>query len=158
MSNAELPVDFEAEAKPDLAQHAVLLIAVCLIALVGNTVATDATVMQGLVGLAILYVIAILGLVLTHIVPVGLPSVAWISLVGIVVTLPWTPGSAWLLEKVSHVNFLTLATPCLAYAGIAIARREIEIARSSGWKLFIVAVLVMTGTYVGSAIVADLFL
>ena len=135
-----------------------LLIAVSLIALVGNTVATDATVMQGLVGLAVLYVIAMVGLVLTHVVPVGLPSVAWISLVGILVTLPWTPGSAWVLDKVSHVNFLTLATPCLAYAGIAITRREISIARSSGWKLFIVAVFVMTGTYLGSAIIADLFL
>lgn len=158
MSNAELPVDYEAEIKPNLAQHAVLLIVVCLITLVGNAVATDATLMQGLVGLAILYAIAIVGLVLTYVVPVGLPSVAWISLVGIVATLPWTPGSAWLLDKASHVNFLTLATPCLAYAGIAITRREIGIAKASGWKLFIVAVLVMTGTYIGSAIVADLFL
>ncbi|WP_292896958.1 MULTISPECIES: hypothetical protein [unclassified Nitratireductor] len=158
MSTAELPVDYEANTKPDLGQHAVLLAAVSLIALVGNTVATDATVIQGLVGLAVLYVIAMVGLVLTHVVPINLPSVAWISLVGILATLPWTPGSAWVLDKVSHVNFLTLATPCLAYAGIAITRREISIAKSSGWKLFIVAVFVMTGTYVGSAIIADLFL
>ncbi|RMC37977.1 hypothetical protein [Paracoccus alkanivorans] len=158
MSNADIPVDHEAETRPDLFQHALLLIAVCVIALAGNTVATDATVMQGLVGLIILYLIAMAGLVLTRLVPINLPSVAWISLIGIVVTLPWTPGSGWLLERVAHVNFLTLATPCLAYAGIAIARREIEIARASGWKIFIVAVLVMTGTYVGSAFVAELFL
>ena len=113
MSTAELPVDYEANTKPDLGQHAVLLAAVSLIALVGNTVATDATVIQGLVGLAVLYVIAMVGLVLTHVVPINLPSVAWISLVGILATLPWTPGSAWVLDKVSHVNFLTLATPCL---------------------------------------------
>ncbi len=158
MSTAELPVDYEAEAKPDLAEHAVLLLVVSLVALVGNTVATDATVLQGLAGLAVLYVIAMVGLVLTYVVPLKLPSVAWISLVGILVTLPWTPGSACVLDKVSHVNFLTLATPCLAYAGIAITNREISIAKSSGWKIFIVAVFVMTGTYVGSAIIADLFL
>lgn len=158
MNNSDVPVDHEAEAKPDLIQHAVLLIVVCLIALVGNTVATDNTLIQGAIGLLVLWLIAMIGLLLTHLVPVGLPSVAWISLVGIVATLPWTPGSAWILEKVAHVNFLTLATPCLAYAGIAIARREIEIAKSSGWKIFIVAVLVMSGTYIGSALVADLFL
>lgn len=158
MSNADIPFDPETETRPDLFQQTLLLIAVCVIALVGNTVATEATVMQGLVGLVILYLIAMAGLVLTHLVPVNLPSVAWISLVGIVATLPWTPGSGWLLERVAHVNFLTLATPCLAYAGIAIARREIEIAKTSGWKIFIVAVLVMTGTYVGSAFVAELFL
>lgn len=156
MSNADIPLD--PETQTDLFQQALLLIAVCVIALVGNTVATDATVMQGAVGLVILYLIAMVGLFLTHLVPVSLPSVAWISLIGILVTLPWTPGSGWLLERVAHVNFLTLATPCLAYAGIAIAQREIEIAKASGWKIFIIAVLVMTGTYVGSAFVAELFL
>lgn len=158
MSDTDIPVDHEAETKPDLMQHAVLLAVVCVIALIGNSVATDNTLLQGAGGLIILWLIAMIGLGLTHLIPIGLPSVAWISLVGIVATLPWTPGSAWVLDKVSHVNFLTLATPCLAYAGIAIARREIEIAKTSGWKIFIVAVLVMTGTYVGSAIVADLFL
>ncbi len=144
--------------KIDLASHAMVLVVVCVVVLFGNTVATDNTLPQGLVGLIVLYVLCMIGLVLTKAVPGGLPSVAWISLVGILATLPWTPGSAWVVEKVSHVNFLTLATPCLAYAGIAIARREIEIAKTSGWKIFIVAVLVMTGTYVGSAFVAELFL
>ena len=150
-----LPTD---EPKLGLADHAAALVVVCLIALVGNTVATENTVPQGLLGLILLWLICMIGLLLTRIVPLRLPSVAWISLVGIIATLPWTPGSAWLLEAVGHVNFLTLATPCLAYAGIAIARREIEIAKSSGWKIAVVAVLVMTGTYIGSAIVAQMFL
>lgn len=146
------------EPKLGLAEHAAALVVVSVIALVGNTVATDNTVPQGLLGLIVLLVICMIGLLLTEFVPFRLPSVAWISLVGIVATLPWTPGSAWILDTVSHVNFLTLATPCLAYAGIAIARREIEIAKTSGWKIAVVAVLVMTGTYVGSALVAQAFL
>ena len=158
MAHSDLPVDHEADPQLNLAQHAAVLVIICLIALVGNTIGTDNSFTEGFIGLVVLYLIVIVGLVLTQIVPFGLPSVAWISLVGIVATMPWTPGSEWVLDKVGHVNFLTLATPCLAYAGIAIARQEIEIARKSGWKLFIVAVLVMTGTYVGSAFVADLFL
>ncbi|BAQ67783.1 hypothetical protein NHU_00614 [Rhodovulum sulfidophilum] len=146
------------EAKLGLGAHAAALAVVCVIALVGNTVATENTVPQGLVGLIILWVICMIGMLLTNFVPFKLPSVAWISAVGILVTMPWTPGSAWILDKVSHVNFLTLATPCLAYAGIAITKREIEIAKTSGWKIAVVAVLVMTGTYVGSAIVAQAFL
>lgn len=158
MTTTDIPVDHEAEPKPNLGQHALILLAVCFIGLIGNTVATENTLTEGAAGLAVLYVICLIGLVLTNYVPFKLPSVAWISLVGIIVTLPWVPGSAWVVDKVSHVNFLTLATPCLAYAGIAITGREIEIAKTSGWKIFIVAVLVMTGTYLGSAIVADLFL
>ncbi|APX24766.1 MAG: hypothetical protein CML50_16940 [Rhodobacteraceae bacterium] len=146
------------ELKLGLGAHAAALAVVCVIALVGNTVATENTVPQGLVGLIILWVMCMIGMLLTRFVPFKLPSVAWISAVGILATMPWTPGSAWVLDKVSHVNFLTLATPCLAYAGIAIAKREIEIAKASGWKIAVVAVLVMTGTYVGSAIVAQAFL
>ena len=151
-------LDLTEEPKLGLGAHAAALAVVCVIALVGNTVATENTVPQGLVGLIILWGMCMIGIALTKVVPLKLPSVAWISLVGILATMPWTPGSAWILDKVSHVNFLTLATPCLAYAGIAIARREIEIAKTSGWKIAVVAVLVMTGTYVGSAIVAQAFL
>ncbi|MFS4437429.1 hypothetical protein ACMA5I_04355 [Paracoccaceae bacterium GXU_MW_L88] len=158
MSQQDIPVDHEADPQLTIAEHGVALVVICLIGLVGNTVATDNTFMQGFVGMIILWLISMLGLILTQAAPFRLPSVAWISLIGIIATMPWTPGSAWILDKVSHVNFLTLATPCLAYAGIAIARREIEIAKSSGWKLFIVAVFVMSGTYIGSAFVADLFL
>lgn len=151
-------IDLTEEPKLGLVAHAAALAVVCVIALVGNTVATENTVPQGLVGLIILWVMCMIGMLLTKFVPFKLPSVAWISAVGILTTMPWTPGSAWILDKVSHVNFLTLATPCLAYAGIAIAKREIEIAKTSGWKIAVVAVLVMTGTYVGSAIVAQAFL
>lgn len=146
------------EPKLGLAEHAMALIVISVIALVGNTVATDNTVPEGLLGLIVLYVISLTGVGIAKAVPFELPSVAWISLVAIIVTTPWFPGNSWILAQVAHVNFLTLATPCLAYAGIAIAQREIDIAKSSGWKMFIIAVLVMAGTYIGSAFVAQLFL
>ena len=158
MNTTQTEMDPTAERKLSLSAHAMVLIIICVIALVGNTVATDIPIADGFVGLIVLYVISMVGLILTEVVPIKLPSVAWISLIGILVTLPWTPGSEWIVAQAKNVNFLTLATPCLAYAGIAIARQEIEIAKASGWKIFIVAVLVMTGTYVGSAFIADLFL
>ncbi len=151
-------MDPTAERKLSLSAHALVLVIICFINLFGNTVATDIPIADGFVGLIVLYVITMAGLILTEVVPIKIPSVAWISLVGIIVTLPWTPGSEWVVEQAKNVNFLTLATPCLAYAGIAIARQEIELAKTSGWKIFIVAVLVMTGTYVGSAFIAELFL
>ncbi|MCQ0091600.1 hypothetical protein [Roseovarius sp. M141] len=158
MNTSETELDLIAERKLSLSAHALVLVIICAIGLVGNTVATDIPIADGFVGLIVLYVISMVGLVLTEVVPVKLPSVAWISLIGIVVTLPWTPGSEWVIAQAKNVNFLTLATPCLAYAGIAIAKQEIDIAKTSGWKIFIVAVLVMTGTYIGSAFIADLFL
>ncbi|MDJ0931517.1 hypothetical protein [Breoghania sp.] len=155
LSFEELPTE---EVKLGIAEHVMVLAVISVITFFGNAVATNATVPQGLIGLALLYVLCMVGVVITRFAPIKLPSVAWISLVAIIVTTPWFPGNDWILAQVKHINFLTLATPCLTDAGIAIAQREIDIAKSSGWKMFVIAVLVMAGTYVGSAVVAQIFL
>ncbi len=142
----------------DLGYHAIVLAIVSLLVWVGQTVGPAKPLVPGLIGLFVLYLMTMAGLLITKYAPVRLPSVAWISLVGIVLTLPWTPGSEWLVAQVANADFLALATPCLAYAGLAIAKREMEVARTSGWKIAVIAILVMTGTYVGSAIIAEIFL
>ena len=146
------------ERRLDLTQHALVLTVVCAVVLIGNTVGPGKGFLAGLVGLVILYLIVMAGLVVTRYAPIRLPSVAWISLLGIVLTLPFVPFSAWVVARVEEVDFLALATPCLAYAGIAIARQEIDVAKRSGWKILVIAVLVITGTYLGSALIADLML
>ena len=142
----------------DLTDHAVTLVIVCLVGLVMNTVGPAIPLADGFVGMVVIYLITMAGLLLTRFAPFYLPSVAWISLVGILATLPWTPGSEWIVEQAKSVNFLALATPALAYAGFAIAKKEIEVAKHSGWKLALVACLVFLGTYAGSVLVAELIL
>ena len=63
-----------------------------------------------------------------------------------------------MLDAVSRLNFLALATPALAYGGLALTQTEFRIARTSGWKIVIVAICVMFGTYIGSVVIADLTL
>ncbi|MBL4842337.1 putative membrane protein [Thalassospira sp. MBR-102] len=142
----------------DLTDHAVTLVIVCLVGLVMNTVGPAIPLADGFVGMVVIYLITMVGLLLTRFAPFYLPSVAWISLVGILATLPWTPGSEWIVAQAKSVNFLALATPALAYAGFAIAKKEIEVAKHSGWKLALVACLVFLGTYAGSVLVAELIL
>ena len=142
----------------DLTDHAVTLVIVCLVGLVMNTVGPAIPLADGFVGMVVIYLITMVGLLLTRFAPFYLPSVAWISLVGIVATLPWTPGSEWIVAQAKSVDFLALATPALAYAGFAIAKKEIEVAKHSGWKLALVACLVFLGTYAGSVLVAELIL
>ena len=142
----------------DLTDHAVTLVIVCLVGLVMNTVGPAIPLADGFVGMVVIYLITMVGLLLTRFAPFYLPSVAWISLVGILATLPWPPGSEWIVEQAKSVNFLALATPALAYAGFAIAKKEIEVAKHSGWKLALVACLVFLGTYAGSVLVAELIL
>jgi hypothetical protein len=142
----------------DLADHAVVLIVVLAIALVGNFLGPDLPLLGAVPGMLLLYAIVMVGLVITKYAPFYLPSVAWISFVGIVVTLPFVPGSGWIGGWVEEVDFLALATPVLAYAGLAITRSEMVTFRASGWKLVIVAFLVFTGTYLASAAIAQVTL
>ncbi|GGB45615.1 hypothetical protein P7L78_21015 [Tistrella bauzanensis] len=146
------------ERKLNLVDHALVLIVICAIDLVVNAVNHQVGFLHNLTGMVVLYAICMAGLVLTRIMPFYLPSVAWISLVGMAVTLPFVPGSDWVVAQVTAIDFLALTTPTLAYAGFAIAREEIATAKTSGWKLAVVAVMVFFGTYLGSVLIAELML
>ena len=80
------------------------------------------------------------------------------SPIAILTTMPWIPGSEWLVARLENVDFLALATPVLAYAGLAITRNEVSTFRQSGWKIVVVALFVFIGTYVGSAAIAQIVL
>lgn len=134
------------------------LAVVTLISIPLQLIATDLTLGGVLAGLTALYVLCVLGLLITKYSPFYLPSVAWISLVGIVVTLPFMPWFEWFTGLVTEIDFLALAVPPLAYAGLAISKLELDVMRRSGWKILIVAILVFIGTYVGSAAIAEFML
>lgn len=141
----------------NLGQTAIVVAIVCAVGWISNTV-NGAPLMQALPGIVLLYVMSMIGLGIARIMPFYLPSIAWVSLVSIIATVPWFPGSAWMVSQLSHVNFLAIVTPVLAYAGLALASREFTMFRKTGWKLIITALLVFTGTFLGSAIIAQIFL
>jgi hypothetical protein len=134
------------------------LAVVCLINLPLQIIVTDLSLGAIAAGMLALYVVCLVGVVLTKFVPFYLPSVAWISLVGIAATLPFLPWGPWFTGVVDGIDFLAMAVPALAYAGLAVSKLELEVMRRSGLKLLLVAVLVFIGTYVGSAAIADLML
>lgn len=147
------------EERPErhLGQTAVVMAVVCVVGWVSNTI-NGGSLMIALPGMVILYAMTMLGLVITRFAPFYLPGVAWVSLVSIVVTLPWFPGNAWIVEQLQSVSFLAIVTPVLAYAGLALSPREFSMFRRAGWKLVIVSLLVFTGTFIGSAVIAQALL
>jgi hypothetical protein len=147
------------ELRPEqqLGKTALLLAVVCVAAWFSNMI-NGAPLLQALPGMILLYAMVMLGLVIGRFVPFYLPSVAWVSLVSIAMTLPFFPGNAWIVGQLAHVNFLAVVTPVLAYAGLALTGREFTIFRQTGWKLVIVSLLVFTGTFVASAFIAHLII
>ena len=91
---------------------------------IGRDLGSSTTALQWITGA---YSLTFGGLLLTKYVPLRLPSVAWISLVAILFTLPMLPWSGTILPLVSGIDFLALAVPPLAYAGFAISRMELDV-------------------------------
>ena len=98
------------------------------------------------------------GVLIAHVMPwKGLPSVAYIVTLGCIVTIPGFPGAEQLTAWVSKVSFIGLCTPILAYAGLAVGK-DIGALRTQGWRIVLVGLFVFIGTFMGSAVIAELVL
>ncbi|MBQ1422846.1 MAG: hypothetical protein IIY96_00230 [Lachnospiraceae bacterium] len=137
----------------------------CTIVIFGNTVNTltdknpDAWLspLANIPGVLILLIISLIGLILAELVPAVHVSI-WITLIGVLLAMPYnTITGPFVAEQVGKIGLLPLATPILAYAGVSIGKDWVEF-KKIGWRGIIVAFLVMVGTYVGSAIIAQIIL
>ncbi|MCM3756159.1 MULTISPECIES: hypothetical protein [Sporosarcina] len=141
----------------NIQEWVLLLVIVGVSGLIGNWIGYDIFPLSALPGMAILIGICLAGFILKEIIPLNFPSIAYISIIGVVVSMPWFPGSDKVVEWTTQVQLLALTTPILAYAGIAIGRSWSDFVKL-GWRTLIVASLVMIGTFLGSAVIAEIIL
>ena len=105
----------------------------------------------------IISIITIVGMSLERIIPFEIQSIIYISLIGIIIAIPGVPTSNFVIHYVSQINLATICTAFLAYVGIAIGNDWGEF-KKIGWKGVIIAMIVISGTYLGSAVIAHLTL
>lgn len=126
-------------------------------ALLGNWAGYDIMPLGAIPGMIVLIAICLAGFILNKAIPIEFPSVAYIAIIGVLVSMPWMPGSDAIVSWTGEVQLLALATPILAYAGIAIGRSWTDFMQL-GWKALVVASLVLLGTFIGSALIAEVIL
>ncbi|MBN8208775.1 hypothetical protein JI666_08450 [Bacillus sp. NTK071] len=141
----------------NIQEWTLLLLIFGVIAAVGNWVGYSVFPVSALPGMVVLIIICLVGLILQHVLPVNIPSVAYIGIIGIIVSMPVMPGSEYVVKWTQDINILALATPILAYAGIAIGRSWTDFVKL-GWRSIVVAMFVMVGTFLGSALIAEMVL
>lgn len=127
------------------------------ITLIGNMVGYQIYSPGAVPGMLVLIAIALLGMIMEEYIPVNIPAVGYIALIGIIVSVPWFPGSEIIVEWTSQIELLAITTPILAYAGISIGRNWADFTKM-GWKAIVVATLVFIGTFIGSALIAEVIL
>ena len=79
------------------------------------------------------------------------PILGWVSMVSLVACIIFPQ----VIEAVNSIDFLSITTPILTYAGISVADRLKDL-RKVSWKIVIVGIFVFLGTYLGSAILAQI--
>lgn len=127
------------------------------LAVIGNFIGFKINPIAAIPGALILLALVIVGYVLSQLSPVKLPSIAYISALAIVASIPGVPGAEYVIEHVGKVEFLALCTPILAYAGISIGK-DLNSFKEQGGKIVIAALLTFIGTYIGSAFIAEVVL
>ena len=141
---------------------AVLLLSVALVLFTQqmklwvNPASTPITALT-LGGIATLWLFSLLGLVIGDLMTLSrlpvvrdFPVLGWVSLVSLAGCLAWDG----FVDAIGAVDFLSLTTPILAFAGVSVADRLVDLSKTS-WKVAITAVFVFIGTYVGSALLAQ---
>ncbi len=143
--------------KMNLKNSLIVLLITAGVTLIGNFVGKGTSPIEALPGVLILVAIAFTGIALGEVIPLKLPNIAYIMTIGTILTVPGFPGATVIGNYVAKVDFLALCTPILAYAGIYTGK-SVDTLKKTGWRIFVLAVVVMFGTFVGSAVIAHLVL
>lgn len=138
-------------------EWSVLFVIVGLGIAFANFVGFRVAFLESLPGILILLGISLVAVVIHKLVPLRLPIVAYCSLLGLLIACPISLVSGYVIESVNKINFTAPLTMVGAFAGISISD-QLRTFVKQGWKMIIIGVLVMTGTFLGSAFVAQIVL
>ncbi len=140
-----------------LKKSLIVLLITAAITLVGNLVRPHISPIEALPGALILVAVAFIGVVLAKVVPIKLPAVAYVVTLAVLISVPGFPGSETIVAMTKKVDFLALTTPILAYAGIYTGK-NLDTLKKTGWRIIILSLFIITGTYLFSAIIAQIVL
>ncbi|GKV57335.1 hypothetical protein NCCP2222_32820 [Sporosarcina sp. NCCP-2222] len=136
-------------------EKAKILSLIGLIAIIGNWVGYKINPIEALPGMIMIVLATVIGLALATYLPVKIPAVVWISFIALIATTPIFPGNGWIVEQTGKINFMAIATPILAYAGLSLGK-DIEDFKKLGWRIVIISLVVYTGTFLFASVFAEI--
>jgi len=132
-----------------------LLLMVSVIIILTNVIGYKMPVKDSIIGVLLLSAISLIGLTISKFMSrfVKLPSMMYVSLLA----CPVSPVKDIVVETTTPVAFLAPATALGAFAGISLGK-DLKDFTKMGWKLVLITLFVITGTFIFSALVADIVL
>lgn len=140
-------------------EYTLVMLITAAIVVIGNWISSKFTVtlIESIPGILILLGIALAGTTLAKVMPGNIPGIIYITVIGILLAVEGSPTAEYVNAAVGKIGLLPLATPILAYAGVNIGKDWAEF-KKIGWRGILVALCVMVGTFVGSAVIAHIIL
>lgn len=136
-----------------------LLLMVSVVIILTNVIGYKMPVKDSIIGVLLLSAISLVGLTISKFMSrfVKLPSMMYVSLLGLLLACPVSPVKDIVVGTTTPVAFLAPATALGAFAGISLGKDLKDFAKM-GWKLVLITLFVITGTFIFSALVADIVL
>ncbi|WP_295235837.1 hypothetical protein [Veillonella sp.] len=139
-------------------QFLVVVIIAAVITAVGNVLDGKHALGPSMIGCFVLAAIAFTGAVISYIPGFKkLPMVFWVSILGVILSIPGVPGSEWITKQAAEVTFLATTTPVLAYAGLSLGK-DLGAFKQLSWRIIPVALAVAAGTFICAVLVAQIVL
>ena len=138
------------KAIPFLAVAAVLV-------LIANYVGYHNNIISSIPGILIILFTVLCGIVISKILPINIPAIAFMIIVGCILSYPGFPWGKYIIPYVQKISFLSLTTPILVYIGISFGK-DFENFKRTGWRFIIVSLFVFAGAYLGAATVSQIVL
>lgn len=141
-------------SKKTVMEWILILLIFSVMSAIGNWIGFRYPFGESLIGMFILCIMTLMGLIMEEYISYDIPAIIYISLIGLILALPWCPIAQPIIYYTSKVDLVSLTTILLAYAGIAMGKDLGEF-KKVGLRGILVTFFVILGTYLGSALIAQ---
>ncbi|EHR8836242.1 hypothetical protein WAC87_000762 [Shigella flexneri] len=135
-----------------------IIIPALILVLVAQWVGKGMSPVAALPGTLMMLVIILVSLQIKAWMPrLPLPAFAWATLLGLLLSMPWSPVSGVFMQYTNKIDFLATTTPLLAIAGLSVGN-SLDKLKNLSWRIVVISLLVFTTAFFGAAIVAEFIL
>lgn len=109
--------------------------------------------------LAIIFLACLLHDLLAKVIPFDVPIILYIAIITTLLSFEGIAGglAVFMATEFAKIQLLPLCTPILSYAGISVGR-DLDTFKKQGVAIVVVALITFLGTFVGSALIAEITL
>ncbi len=132
-----------------------LLLTSAITTIIANLIGNHMSVTDSIPGVLILSAIAFIGIFIGKVLPLKIPPIVYVVLIGLLVASPISPIAKPIIDYTAKISFMAPITIVGTMAGIGLNAKSFL---GQSWKMLIIAILVFTGTFLIQAVFAQVFL